>query len=78
MDYLGRLSIGDYTGNITEGGTNGLLFSSGTAATIANTTKGFLYNDSGTLTWVNSGADNQLALNIADNASAIIGQTITV
>lgn len=54
MDYLGRFSVGDYASGVTEGGTNGILFSSGTAATISNATRGFLYNNSGTLTWINS------------------------
>lgn len=72
------MTVGTYTTDYTEGGTNGLLFATGTAATIANATKGYLYNNSGTLTWVNSGADTQLALNIPASASAITGQTITV
>lgn len=78
MDYLWRFSVGDYAWNVTEGGTNWLLFSSGTAATISNATRGYLYNNSGTLTWVNSGSDNQFALIIPASALWIIGETITV
>lgn len=78
MDYLWRFSVGDYAWDATEGGTNWLLFSSGTAATISNATRGYLYNNSGTLTWVNSGSDNQFSLNIPASALWIIGETITV
>lgn len=78
FDYLGRMTVGTYSSDATEGGTNWLLFASWTAATIINATKGYLYNNSGTLTWVNSGADNQMALNIPNSSSSVIWQVVTV
>lgn len=77
FDWFWRFTLW-WLPDITIWWTNSINFSSWTAPTITWNTIWALYNNSGTLTWVNSWADNQFALNIPNNSSSVVWQTITI